>query len=271
MLKFLPDTPGKPVLTTGNNPVSMVVLVAGVKAFLFNNRCVLLCFTASLTMHIALAINLLHAETEKPKQPQPEILVVQLIGVISNRQTEQKQLGESKPLNMQKTAIPLRKEIKKAVEKVVKPKIKTQNPVKVKHEKIKPKTEQPKTMQALPPISSQTLPIGEDTQQPQQTLKTHESEASLIRKYLAGLKKDIQNHLDYPKEEQEPGNVGAPEIRFTITETGDILPGSLSINKSSGSAQLDEQALQAARKSAPMAKPPRQMTVTIKVAFTHDW
>ncbi|MFA6094979.1 MAG: energy transducer TonB [Candidatus Paceibacterota bacterium] len=43
------------------------------------------------------------------------------------------------------------------------------------------------------------------------------------------------------------------------------------MNKSSGSLQLDEQALQAARNSAPMAPPPRQMTVTLKVAFTHDW
>lgn len=260
----------------------MIRLLAGIKAFVFARRFILLSLIASLALHSVLAVGVLGKKRSKP--PRREELVVELIGVVSNRQLEQKQRGDSSPDSTQKAAVPQPKKlVKKEDKKVIKPVRKAPSPVKVKirPEKIKPdpkpepkqEQEQEKaqpTVAAAPPASGKPMPLGAESQQMQQTIKPRESEASLIRKYLAGLKRDIQNHLDYPEEARNSGYIGAPTIRFTITESGGIQAGSLSISKSSGSAQLDQQALKAARNSAPMAKPPRQMTVTIKVAFTQD-
>ena len=166
---------------------------------------------------------------------------------------------------------------KKAAKKAMATARKAPSSVKVKalpeKTEIKPEPEQQPAQQAAnaaPPSSEQTIPKGADAQQMPQTLKSRELDASLIRKYLAGLKQAIQSHLQYPREARDSGYVGAPVIRFTITESGDILSGSLGVHKSSGSALLDEKALLAARDAAPMAKPPRQMAVTITVAFTQD-
>lgn len=258
----------------------MKILLAGVKTIVVDNRFVILSLAVSLVLHTVLAIGVLGKKRSKP--PRREELVVELIGMVSGRQVEQKQRGNTSPASAQKAAAPLSKKIvKKAAKKEMTPVRKASSQVKVKErpEKIKPdpklesKQEQEKeqqTVRAAPPASGKTIPLGAESQQIQQTIKQRESEVSLIRKYLARLKRDIQNHLDYPEEARDTGYVGAPTIRFTITESGDILADSLSISKSSGSAQLDQQVLRAARNSAPMAKPPRQMTVTIKVAFTQD-
>lgn len=236
--------------------------MAGIKSLVFEYRCVLLSMAASLGLHTVVAIGILGKNQSKP--PQREELVVELIGMVSTRQVEQKQQGEVSPSSTQKAAKKMMTRVHKA-----------SNPVKAmaRPEKTKPEPQPQSEQQALsatPPVIGNTAPLGSESPQMQQILKPRESEASLIRAYLAGLKREIQNHLDYPDDARDIGNVGAPTIRFTITESGDILPGSLSIYLSSGSAQLDEQAIRAAQSSAPMAKPPRPMTVTIKVAFIQD-
>ncbi len=241
-------------------------MVARAKAFVSSCRFVLLGLAVSLALHAALALGVLSVKRSKPP-PQREELVVQLIGMASNRQIEQQQRGDDSPSSAQKVLAPTRKVPKKVV-----PVRKAPSPVKAKAlpEKLETKSEPETEQQAAPSVSEQMMPTGAKAQQVQQTLKPRESEESLIRKYLAGLKQAIQNHLEYPQEARDTGYIGAPVIRFTITGSGDILSGSLSVAKSSGSALLDEKALQAARSAAPMAKPPRQMTVTITVAFTQD-
>ncbi|WP_019868173.1 TonB family protein [Methylovulum miyakonense] len=257
----------------------MTRLKSGIKTFVFDSRFKLLCLTLSLVLHTFIVIGVFAKKRSKP--PQHEELVVQLVGMVNTRQVEQKQRGETNPDTAQKAAAPLpQKAAKKAPEKEKKPIRKVRVKEKAKPEpKLEPKQEEKQalkqpserqTLQPAQPVSGMAVPAGAESQQIQQTIKPRESEANLIRKYLAVLKRDIQNHLDYPEEARDTGNVGAPTIRFTITENGNILLGSLSISKSSGSIQLDQQALRAARDAAPMAKPPRQMTVTIKVVFTQD-
>jgi protein TonB len=233
---------------------------------------------ASLALHAVLAMGVLNVNVRKPA-PQRDQLVVQYIGMVGNRQAEQKQRGDDIERNAPKApAPPPQKAVKKTMKKAMaheRPAGKALSPVKKQPGKTetKPKPEQQPEQQvarAAPPASEQTMPKGAEAQQVKQTLKPRESELSLIRKYLAGLTQEIQDHLEYPREARDAGYVGAPTIRFTITESGDILPTSLSVHKSSGSALLDEKALQAAQAAAPMAKPPRQMTVTITVAFTQD-
>jgi periplasmic protein TonB len=232
--------------------------------FVFDGRFILLSLAASLALHAVLVGGILGKNPSKPP-PRREELVVELIGMVSSRQVEQKQRGEDSPSSAPKANTKTTKPARKAPSRV-KAMAKPEN---TKPEPTPPQTEQ-QTIAATPPASGDTMPLGAESQQLQQTLTPRELEASLIREYLAGLKRDIQKNLDYPEDARDTSYVGAPTIRLTITESGDILPGSLSIHGSSGSAQLDEQALRAARSSAPMAKPPRKMTVTIKVAFTQD-
>jgi periplasmic protein TonB len=236
-------------------------IMSEVTAFASGCRFGLLGLAVSLALHALLAMAVFSESKSKPPQREEE-LVVQLVGMVSNLQVDQKQKGDDSARKA--SASPHKEEMKKPEKKAP-----SQVKVKERREKIKPEPE-PQPVKAAPPATVQPMPKGAEMQQEQQTLKPRESEASLIRKYLAGLKEDIQKHLEYPRDAGDTGDVGAPVIRFTITESGDILPGSLSINKSSGSDLLDEKALQAARGSAPMAKPPRQMTVTITLAFTQD-
>ena len=237
----------------------------------------------SLALHGWLATGLL-SESRREPPPKREQLLVQFVGMVSKRQIEQKQPGDDSARSVPKALASVPQEIAKKVMAPRPPARKAPIPVKVRVPPGKTETrprpeQQPQPVQQAeqqaeqqgvgftPPASEQTMSTGESHQM-QQTLKSRETEMSLIRTYLASLKQAIQNHLEYPREALDVGYVGAPAIRFTITESGDILPGSLAIHKSSGSAMLDEKALQAARGAAPMAKPPRQMAVTITVAFT---
>nr|WP_256490284.1 TonB family protein [Ideonella oryzae] len=95
-------------------------------------------------------------------------------------------------------------------------------------------------------------------------------EAAAIQQYLRVLRQAIQSRLVYPPEARALGAVGAPVIRFAITASGDIQPGSLSIQESSGYPVLDDKALAAALASAPLARPPKPMRVAIAVSFTRE-
>lgn len=95
-------------------------------------------------------------------------------------------------------------------------------------------------------------------------------EAAAIQQYLRALRQAIQSRLVYPPEARALGAVGAPVIRFAITAGGDIQPGSLSIQESSGYPVLDDKALAAALASAPLARPPKPMKVAIAVSFTRE-
>jgi TonB family protein len=91
-----------------------------------------------------------------------------------------------------------------------------------------------------------------------------------MKRYLAALKKNIQSHLAYPASAKDQGQVGATVIRFTLTESGEIQPDSLSVQTSSGSALLDASALKAAQAAAPFMPPPRRMNVSIGLSFFRE-
>lgn len=104
-----------------------------------------------------------------------------------------------------------------------------------------------------------------------QTIRARsQDEAAAIQQYLRALRQAIQSRLVYPPEARAAGVVGAPVIRFAITANGEIQPGSLAIQESSGHPVLDEKALAAALASTPLARPPKPMKVAIAVSFTRD-
>ena len=104
--------------------------------------------------------------------------------------------------------------------------------------------------------------------QRQQSIAHENQDADKTREYLARLGKRLQANLVYPKEMRKSGIEGISTITFTIMESGDIRGNSLRVKKSSGYSELDANALKSALASAPFEKPPKELNVSIAVAFT---
>jgi len=104
--------------------------------------------------------------------------------------------------------------------------------------------------------------------QRQQSIAHENQDADKTREYLARLGKRLQANLVYPKEMRKSGIEGISTITFTIMESGDIRGNSLRVKKSSGYSELDANALKSALVSAPFEKPPKELNVSIAVAFT---
>lgn len=104
--------------------------------------------------------------------------------------------------------------------------------------------------------------------QRQQSIAHEKQDADKTREYLERLGKRLQANLVYPKEMRKSGIEGISTITFTIMESGDIRGNSLRVKKSSGYSELDANALKSALASAPFEKPPKELNVSIAVAFT---
>lgn len=221
----------------------------------------------SVLLHAALVLPWLMNDWA-PAQPQKrDQLVVDLLGLVSNRQVEQQQAGQPEP-PVAALAPALAKPAAKKEARERSPVLRqtTPSPVPVERPVQEPVQVSPEpTVAAVQPPAN-----GAEEDRVQQTVRARSADPDAIRKYLAGLKKAIQGKLVYPTEAREAGYVGAPMIRFTLTESGEILPGSLAVQKSSGYPMLDESAMRAALAGAPFDRPPRQMEVAIAVAFARE-
>ncbi|PMR78812.1 TonB family protein [Billgrantia endophytica] len=128
--------------------------------------------------------------------------------------------------------------------------------------------------QPTPPVQSAAnadARSGTELQQLQQTISHEEQEANLLREYLRNLRRTVQDNLTYPAEARRAGVEGVPIVSFSITESGDIQPGTLRVTRSSGHRALDESALAAAAASVPFERPRRpMMEVSIAVSFVRD-
>jgi protein TonB len=85
--------------------------------------------------------------------------------------------------------------------------------------------------------------------------------------YSALLMKKVRDHLVYPDEAKRARLQGVATVSFVILSNGDLRPETLKVVKSSGEPTLDISALHTIRASAPFAPPPREMAVSIGVAF----
>ncbi|OPY82232.1 MAG: Gram-negative bacterial tonB protein [Syntrophorhabdus sp. PtaU1.Bin153] len=91
---------------------------------------------------------------------------------------------------------------------------------------------------------------------------------NILGQYLAKVARKIRANIIYPEEMRKRGLEGVSRIAFIITQSGEIREGSLRITKSSGYTAFDSGALKSARVSAPFEKPPKELNVSIAVAFT---
>ncbi|TWH76542.1 protein TonB [Azomonas agilis] len=254
-------------------------------------------FVFSVSMHAAVAALILHQPT--PVQPPTkDRLVIEIQGIIAERQIEQSSAGSrthaqkaatstqeaskpnttpepSKPREAQPpapkvvvtkpNAIPLPKASATPIpDKPARPQVQEKpQPVAKKPEKT---SKQPT---ATPVTTKESTDSGQGQQQAhmQQSIAHQPQQADLIKQYLKTIRRLIQSNLIYPSEARRDGSQGIPVISFRIAADGSILSGSLRIARSSGHPALDRHALQAASASAPFIPPPRAMEVSIAISF----
>lgn len=201
-------------------------------------------------------------------------LVVELFGMIADRQTEARKEGTravrdtvSRPRIVPRQQV-RRSAVKRPPEKDKTPAV--ESPVLVEKRDDKPApAEQPGGPSVVSGASSAGT-AGGDAGGLQRTIGRVDQAADRMRAYTARLTKRLRANLVYPEEMRKSGIEAVSTIRFTITESGAIREGSLRVTKSSGHAALDKNALRSALASAPFEKPPRELNVSITVAFTVD-
>jgi periplasmic protein TonB len=210
----------------------------------------------SLGLHALLALPILLLLYWVPDPTPNERLAVELFGMVSNRQTEQKQLGEQvdhKAAEPQKASATQRKSLPVVKQSTA------ESPVQVDKQDDKPE------VQHQQQVTSSYQ--GADEQQKQQTIQNNDLEMDALRKYAAAATKAIKAKLVYPPEARQAGHSGMTIITFRVGLDGEIEAGTLVVRRSSGYASLDESALRAARAAAPLPPPPRSMSVVVPINF----
>ncbi|WP_034990551.1 TonB family protein [Beijerinckia mobilis] len=110
--------------------------------------------------------------------------------------------------------------------------------------------------------------VGGDEEQSASTVQGDaEGKQNKLRDYIRILGKEVRHHLIYPNAPRQSGHHTAATVAFTILPMGQIRPESLRIVKSSGEPSLDACALATIRASLPLPPPPRELPITMEVAF----
>lgn len=210
----------------------------------------------SLGLHALLVSPLVLFLYWTPAPSPDERLAVELFGMVSNRQTEEKQLGEQvdrKAVEPQKASLMQRKPLPSVKQSVA------DSPVRVEKQDEKQEVQREQT------LANSTQ--GADEQQKQQTIQNSDPEMDALRKYAAAATKAIKAKLVYPPEARQAGHSGMTIVAFRVGLDGEIEPGTLAVRRSSGYASLDESALRAARAAAPLPQPPKSMPIVVPINF----
>jgi len=217
------------------------------------------------------------------------MLVIEIDGVLSHRQKEeaviQKAQEQSPDAPQQKRTPPpppppqQKVEPKKKQEKQEKQKPKDESALKREKQKKKmletpktpqqarPQPPQPQQNEVQPQTAQENTPKS-NRQSNQETIKHEKADVSVLKRYLARLKKALQPHIVYPDAAKNLQFFGNPTVRFSIDADGHVDPGSVSVVKSSQHAILDEYAIKAVLASSPLPKPPKPLTLQVEVAFS---
>jgi periplasmic protein TonB len=227
----------------------------------------------SLILHASIVLSFGFSLFHTPHKTRQNKLVVELYGMIADRQQEEKKAGAlEKKVTPRVPVMP--HEAKKADPKQSVEKEKTlQTESPVHEEKMDGRKDQTEEASGPTQASAVFIPAvsgsaGDGMQQRQLSIGRGDQDTDKTKAYMARLSKRLQAHLVYPEETRKHGVEGVSTIRFTITESGGIKGDSLRLLKSSGYAALDSNALKSALASEPFEKPPRELTVAIAVEFT---
>lgn len=209
---------------------------------------------ASLVLHSAVALPFV-VNNLTPPPDDSEVLVVELQGVVSDMQAEEK---VAQPPPDQPQPPPQPQPPQEAPPPEPQPENSASEP-----------EPQPQIAAPQPPVPLQARQVqNPDEQQKAQILKAERDlEADRLRKYVKRLTKKVQANLVYPKEGRKAGLHGNARVSFTLAASGQIKPGTLAIVESSGQPKLDASALATVRASEPFEPPPNEMNVAFVVGY----
>ena len=232
-----------------------------------------------------------------PHYQKREMLVIEIDGVLSHRQKEAAVLRQAQaqsagaPQQKPTPALPPPKvqKVEKKEQQKKQDKAKPEKPKpgaepvlkQVKPEKAKehetPEENVPKPLQTppspqqqkeSPPQIARENAAASNRESRPETIKHEKVDVSVLKRYLARLKKALQPHIVYPDAAKDLQFFGNPTVRFSVDADGRVDPGSVSVVKSSQHAILDEYAVKAVLASSPLPKPPKPLTLQVEVAFS---
>lgn len=233
----------------------------------------------SLALHGALLLPFVVVPDPPPAEDTP-LLVVELQGLMADRQTEQQvqqqtkgapqQTPQDEAQEEQKTqqaqaAAPDRPEAEQVPDGTLAP---------APPPSPEQKAEEAPPRQAATPTEAQAgnpglaNVQGAQEQKQAQTVAPEIDETQLLRAYVRGLTKKLKDNLAYP-----PGARGALRSRgttyvsFTVEADGGVRPGTLKVTRSSGTPAYDAAALRTVERNAPFDPPPRPMSVGVPVDY----
>jgi protein TonB len=200
---------------------------------------------ASLALHSAVALPFV-VNNLTPPPDDSEVLVVELQGMISDTQAEEK-VAQAPPDQQQPQPPPQG----------------APPPEPQKDEGSKPPEPQPQISALQPPAPPQVRQVQDpDEQQKAQMLKAERDlEADRLRKYVMRLSKKVRANLI------KSGLRGDAMVSLTVIDNGQIKRGTLRIAQSSGQPKLDASALATVRASAPFEPPPYEMNLNFNVGY----
>ena len=213
---------------------------------------------ASLALHLLILSPLLLLLREPPRARQDRLLV-ELYGIISNRQREARAPPAVTPAPVQHVA---------AASRVPGPTSPVAVRGSVSAQQAQPDAV-PESMGSAEPAAapgSSSGATGIDAQRAE-TLAVRDLRADELKRYLATVRNRLKANLVIPEQARRLGYEGVPVVGFTIEESGWLVPSSLHVIRSSGYADLDANALRAAQDSTPFDPPPRRIEVAVAVSF----
>ncbi|MFG6457450.1 TonB family protein [Roseateles sp. BYS96W] len=217
------------------------------------------CLAASLLAHVLFVLPALAVRARAPAAPRQDKLVVELFGLVAQRQTDEARAGEAaaRPAPQARPPQPLQP-ARRAPSPPPAPPAMVDSPVRVEA--------RPAPADDAPPQAAASATPGPAAQaQVRQTIPHDEPDLDAQRRYLVALKRAVKARLSYPAEAN--GATGAPVVAFGLRPDGSVEPGSLTIRRSSGNTALDEQALRAVQAVVPFEPPPRAMTIALDIPF----
>jgi protein TonB len=208
---------------------------------------------ASLALHSALALPFVVQDLAEPPDD-AEVLVVELQGMISDTQVEEKVAQSSPDQAPQSTLRPQEA-----------PPPDPQEDDGARLPEPAPQVSLPQ--RPVPPPQARQVQDPDEQQKAQILKAERDLEADRLRKYVKRLTKKVQAHLVYPDGGRKAGLHGNAKVSFTLASGGQIKPGTLTIAESSGQPKLDASALATVRASAPFEPPPSEMNVAFVVGY----
>ncbi|MFG1318068.1 TonB family protein [Xanthobacter autotrophicus] len=234
---------------------------------------------ASLALHGALILPFVVVLDPPPPQDS-QLLVVELQGLVSDTQSEQQVLQQTRGAPDQKQQDEAQEEQKTQTAQAASPDRppEDQTPDGTLASAPPPSPEQqaqdaPPQESAKPTDAQSGTPgladvQGAQEQKQAQTVAPEVDEAQILRAYVRSLTKKLKDNIVYPPDAQRSiRRKGTAYVSFAVEADGSLRPGTLRIERSSGTPAYDVAALRTVEKNAPFDAPPRPMRVGVPVDY----